>query len=200
MRLRHNPGARRAARGAVLALAAAGVLASALQGWPERLYAQATEPLSPGAASSAVPEENVAAFRRITNKVLCQCGSCSFTALSCNHLNCSSAGYIRRVVRDSLAEGKSEEIILAGFVEQYGPKVLPEPPRQGFSILAWVMPFVALALGGLGVMFALTRLLRRPALAADAPPEAELSGQELEATPEMIEKYRDQIERELKNS
>lgn len=191
--------AARAGRLAVFALAAAGVLTSALRGWPERLYAQETVPAIPPArsgVSSTEPEQNVAAFRRITNGVLCQCGSCSYTALSCNHLNCASASYIRRTVKEGLAAGKSEEMILAGFVEQYGPKVLPEPPRQGFAFLAWLMPYVVLALGIFGVMFVLTRLRRKPALAGDvATQEAESA---LEASPELVEKYREQIEREMR--
>jgi cytochrome c-type biogenesis protein CcmH len=190
----------RAGRLAVFALAAAAVLGSAMRGWPERLYAQAPAPAAPTApqstTSSTEPEENVAAFRRITNKVLCQCGSCSYTALSCNHLNCNSAAYIRRVVKESLAQGKSEEVILAGFVEQYGPKVLPEPPRQGFAFMAWLMPYVALGLGIFAVMFVLTRLRKRPALAGDGAAEEVEST--VEATPELVEKYREQIERELR--
>lgn len=194
---------RRAARGAravVFALAVAGVLASAVRGWPERLYAQAPELPPQTAVNSTQPEENVAAFRRITNKVLCQCGSCSYTALSCNHLNCNSAAYIRRVVKEGLAQGKSEEVILAGFVEQYGPRVLPEPPREGFAWLVWLMPFVGLALGAFGVMFVLTRLRRKSVPAPEFTTE-DTEGAEpgMEATPEMVEKYREQIERELRN-
>ena len=174
---------------AVFALAMGGVLASVLRGWPAALYAQAPPPQS--SMSSTEPVENVAAFRRISNKLLCQCGSCSYLVLSCNHLDCSSATYIRRTIKEGLAQGKSEEVILAGFVDQYGPKVLPEPPRVGFGFMAWVMPFVALTLGVFAVMFALTRMRRKPSLAGAYPEEPEI-----EATPELVDKYRDQIERE----
>jgi cytochrome c-type biogenesis protein CcmH/NrfF len=181
--------ASRAVRVAVFALGTASVLTSALRGWPEVLYAQAPPPQS--GISSTEPEQNVAAFRRISNKLLCQCGSCSYMVLSCNHLDCSSATYIRRTIKEGLSQGKSEEVILAGFVDQYGPKVLPEPPRAGFGFMAWLMPFVALTLGVFGVMFALTRLRRKPSFAGTHE-----DGSAIEATPELVEKYRDQIERE----
>jgi cytochrome c-type biogenesis protein CcmH/NrfF len=177
-----------AARLAVFAVATGGVITSAMRGWPAALYAQAPPPQS--TMSSTEPVENVAAFRRISNKLLCQCGSCSYLVLSCNHLDCSSATYIRRTIKEGLAQGKSEEVILAGFVEQYGPRVLPEPPKVGFGFMAWLMPFVALTLGVFGVMFALTRMRRKPS-PAGYPEEPQI-----EATPELMEKYREQIERE----
>ena len=92
------------------------------------------------------PATDEAAFRKVSNRVLCQCG-CNYMVLSCNHLDCPSATYIRRTIRTSLAAGKSEEAIMAGFVEQYGDRILPEPPRKGFSWMAWIMPFTALLLG-----------------------------------------------------
>ena len=181
--------ARHAARFAVFALAASSVITSVMRGWPEALYAQAPPPQS--SMSSTEPVENVAAFRRISNKLLCQCGSCSYLVLSCNHLDCSSATYIRRTIKEGLAQGKSEEVILAGFVEQYGPKVLPEPPRVGFGFMAWLMPFVALTLGAFAVMYALTRMRRKPSFPGMPSQETEI-----EATPELVDKYREQIERE----
>jgi hypothetical protein len=82
--------------------------------------------------------------------------------LSCNHLDCSSATYIRKTIRTSLAAGKAEDAIVAGFVEQYGAKILPEPPRQGFSWMAWLMPFAALLLGGGAVSYVLWRWKKGP--------------------------------------
>ncbi|MSO20079.1 MAG: hypothetical protein EXQ56_06370 [Acidobacteria bacterium] len=157
--------------------------------------------------SSVEPVENVAEFRRISNKLLCQCGSCSYIVLSCNHLDCSSATYIRRTIKEGMAQGKSEEVILAGFVEQYGPKVLPEPPRVGFAFLAWLMPFLVLGLGAMAVGFALMRLKRKPAVAGNMDEMAAGSMGEIAATPELppelppelMEKYRSQIEREMDN-
>ena len=73
-----------------------------------------------------------AAFRRVSNRLLCQCG-CNYMVLSCNHLECPSATYIRRVIRTSLEAGKSEDAIVAGFVEEYGVRILPEPLLHQFQ-------------------------------------------------------------------
>ncbi|MBI3933739.1 MAG: cytochrome c-type biogenesis protein CcmH [Acidobacteria bacterium] len=99
-------------------------------------------------AQSAGGEVNEETFRHITNRLMCQCGGCSYLVLSCNHINCSSATYISKTVRNALAEGQTEEMILASLADQYGPRVLAEPPREGFTWLGWIMPYVALLLGG----------------------------------------------------
>ncbi len=146
---------------------------------------------------SAPPDE--AAFRRVSNRLLCQCG-CSYMVLSCNHLDCPSATYIRKTIQTSLAGGKSEDEIVAGFVEQYGARILPEPPREGFSLTAWVMPFLALVLGGGLVTYVLWQWKARAAtVAAGVPGEIPEARTTPESAPSaaLVEKYRAQIDQEL---
>ena len=144
-------------------------------------------------------DPNEAAFRRVSDRLLCQCG-CNYMVLSCNHLDCSSATYIRKTIRTSLAKGKTEDEIVASFVEQYGARILPEPPKKGFSWMAWIMPFAALVLGGGAVSYVLW--LWKTKSAAEEPelnpaePNAE-AGPEPEAAAALVEKYRAQIDREL---
>ncbi|MCS7222323.1 MAG: cytochrome c-type biogenesis protein CcmH [Anaerolineae bacterium] len=54
---------------------------------------------------------------------------------------------MREVIALKLSQGATPEEIKAYFVEQYGPQVLGEPPREGFTLLAWVLPFAFLAAG-----------------------------------------------------
>jgi cytochrome c-type biogenesis protein CcmH len=72
---------------------------------------------------------------------------------------------MREVIALKLSEGATPEEIKAYFIQQYGPQVLGEPPRQGFALLAWILPFVLLA-GGAGWLAYLGRRwsLRRRAL------------------------------------
>lgn len=55
---------------------------------------------------------------------------------------------MKEVIAIKLAEGQGLEEIRNYFVMQYGPQVLGEPPREGFNWLAWILPVVALAVGG----------------------------------------------------
>lgn len=55
---------------------------------------------------------------------------------------------MRDMIDEELAAGKSKEEVKAEFIELYGPVVLGEPPREGFNVLAWIVP-ILLVVGGL---------------------------------------------------
>ena len=58
---------------------------------------------------------------------------------------------MRNLVRDLVQQGKSHEEIRAYFQSRYGDFVLLEPPKRGFNLLVWGLPFVALLVGACGV-------------------------------------------------
>ena len=64
-----------------------------------------------------------------------------------------------------LEEGKEESEIQQYFLDQYGPQILGEPPREGFNLLAWILPFLVL-LGGAVFLVLRLRPTRRVAPAA----------------------------------
>lgn len=61
-----------------------------------------------------------------------------------------------------IAEGRDETYIRDYFIDQYGPQVLGEPPREGLNWLAWILPFVALALGGVFLWSRAQQMMRPP--------------------------------------
>ena len=67
---------------------------------------------------------------------------------------------MRAIVDEKLALGWSEREIKDFFVERYGPSVLMEPPSEGFSVAAWIVPPLAFALA-LGSLFLTLRWMRR---------------------------------------
>jgi cytochrome c-type biogenesis protein CcmH len=80
--------------------------------------------------------------------------------------------------------GKSDNEIIAYFVDKYGNPVLAEPPASGFNLAAWIMPFAALAIGALVAVYFLRRF--RSQWAGAAPANTDLA------------KYQDKVEEELK--
>ncbi len=54
----------------------------------------------------------------------------------------------RGIIRDKLAEGWTEDQIKNYFVDQYGDRVLAEPPRSGFNWLVYIVPLVMFVGGG----------------------------------------------------
>ncbi|HEU0003914.1 MAG TPA: cytochrome c-type biogenesis protein CcmH [Ktedonobacteraceae bacterium] len=54
---------------------------------------------------------------------------------------------MRGVIRQQLQQGQSEQQIIQYFVSRYGNSILWSPPKQGFTMLAWIIP-IAILLGG----------------------------------------------------
>ena len=78
---------------------------------------------------------------------------------------------MKQVIRNSLAEGKTEAEIRDQLVAQFGPAVVAEPPKKGFDLLAWLVPLGILAAGAVGVGAIAWGWRRRR---ADEPPPAPL--------------------------
>ncbi len=65
-----------------------------------------------------------------------------------------TAQEMRAIIRDQVAAGKTPQQIKDYFVSKYGEWVLLAPTTKGFSLFAWVLPFVVLIVGlAVGVMF-----------------------------------------------
>ena len=77
----------------------------------------------------------------------------------------------RDLIRRMLSEGKDEAEIKQYFVDNYGDRVLNEPPRTGFNWLAYLVPPLVILLGAVTVVRALKAMKKpvvtSPALGAD---------------------------------
>lgn len=62
------------------------------------------------------------------------------------------ASEMRAVIRQQLAEGRSEQQVLSYFSDVYGSEILESPPQQGFTSLIWIMPVLMLLAGALAVV------------------------------------------------
>jgi cytochrome c-type biogenesis protein CcmH len=118
-----------------------------------------------------------ARFNKLGHSMMCACG-CGQILLECNHVGCSYSDKMRNELLASLDRGDNDDLILQGFVQNYGPTVIAAPTTSGFNYVAWVMPFVALALGMAFVVRVVRSWKNKPAPAlADGimiPPDGEL--------------------------
>jgi cytochrome c-type biogenesis protein CcmH len=71
----------------------------------------------------------------------------------------------RELIRTMLAEGKTEDEILKHFVDQYGARVLAEPPKEGFYWLIYLIP-PAIILAGAVILFRSLKEWTKPKAAA----------------------------------
>ena len=71
------------------------------------------------------------------------------------------ANQMRDLVRERLEAGESPEAVKAYFVERYGEWILLAPKKEGFNLLVWVLPFLGLGGGAVGLFFVLRRWRHR---------------------------------------
>jgi len=87
-----------------------------------------------------------ARFHDLGHRMMCTCG-CGQILLECNHVGCQPSEKMINQLRAALDKGDNDDLILQGFVQEYGPVVIAAPTTTGFNRVAWIMPFAVLALG-----------------------------------------------------
>ena len=120
--------------------------------------------------------------RALSSNLICVC-NCHQLLAACNHFHCPSSGPMLTDLEKQIDANKSDEAIMAYFVDKYGETVLAAPPVSGFNLAAWVMPFLALAIGVLAAIYFVRRFRARWVASS---PSGDLS------------KYQDKVEEELK--
>ncbi|MDZ7404724.1 MAG: cytochrome c-type biogenesis protein CcmH [candidate division KSB1 bacterium] len=61
-----------------------------------------------------------------------------------------AAEEIKVQIRAALQQGYAERQILDNFVAAYGERILAKPKAVGFNLMAWILPAIAIVLGGIG--------------------------------------------------
>jgi cytochrome c-type biogenesis protein CcmH len=74
--------------------------------------------------------------------------------------NAPIAERMRDFIRQRIEAGDSESEIEAALVDQFGEAVLASPPREGFNLLAWVLPLAGGAIAVAAVAVGLRRWSR----------------------------------------
>lgn len=81
----------------------------------------------------------------------CNCG-CGLDVHSCQfQMQCgTSPGWSIRI-REALERGESVEAIQAGFVAEFGGRVLMAPPAEGFNLVGYLLPALGIITAGMFV-------------------------------------------------
>src|SRR3989454_4442414 len=103
--------------------------------------------------------------KQVGGKFMCMCG-CNQVLTQCNHVGCTVSAGMLKELDQWVARGDSEDAITQMFVQEFGTKVYAEPPKSGFSLVAWVLPSVYLFVGTGLVVFVISRWRKRPAIQA----------------------------------
>jgi len=144
--------------------------------------------LAPASRSDESPRA-----KALSKKVMCMCGGCNDTAGTCNHTGgafsgpCDTAKAMQKEVAQRVDRGDSDDLILQSFVQEYGPTVLPDPPKKGFTWLVWIAPVVAPLIALFLIWEIVRRWRRRVALAPAGGPSI---------SPELLDRARRESGRE----
>lgn len=116
----------------------------------------------------------------LENRIGCQC-SCTLSVYICRttDFTCPVSPAMHRDVIALVEGGYRAQEIIDAFSGVYGEKVLLAPPRRGFNVVGYVLPF-AVMLGGLVLVATVVRRMRARGAALAAPPAPS------DATPEEL--------------
>jgi cytochrome c-type biogenesis protein CcmH len=126
--------------------------------------------------------------KTLGKKLMCMCG-CNQILTACNHVGCSTSSAMLKKLDQVVARDEPDDLTQQSFVQEYGLRVLAEPPAKGFNSVAWFIPIVAFALGLGIVLFVISHWRRRVALAPAGP----------SIPPEVLERVRRQADRETED-
>jgi len=109
---------------------------------------------------------------------------CCFGSTVGDH-DSEAARQVKAQIARLLAEGRTKEEILDMYVALYGEQILARPRARGFNLLAYIMPPLILLVGGLLLVYFISRI-KAPATQA-VPGERKSYGNE----------FFDKIEKEM---
>jgi len=130
-------------------------------------------------AATAQMASSTQNMRRVGARLACQCG-CPDTVASCSMLGCSFSHPAKEKIAQMQASGVADSAIVTDFIKTYGQGIYRSEPNT----FGWLVPYLALALGGVAVIWFVRRSRRpKPSLVMDPRPA----------------RYNDQIDQELQN-
>ena len=115
------------------------------------------------------------------------CG-CNQILTACNHVDCPVSPVMLKELDQRIARGDSDDVILQSFIQEYGPTVLVDPPKTGFTGLVWFVPIVAPLLA-LWLVWELVRRWRQRAVLMPA------SGPQISS--ELLDRARQEVDKSI---
>lgn len=128
-------------------------------------YGQAQQPVQDtfvAPLADPVLEARAKALQRELRCVVCQ-------GQSIDESNAPLAADMRRLIREQLEQGKTDDQVKDFFVVRYGTFVLMNPPVDSDTYLLWFGPLILVLVGGAVIGMTIMRARRR--LATEPAPE-----------------------------
>ncbi|MGF6948475.1 cytochrome c-type biogenesis protein CcmH [Neobacillus sp. B4I6] len=123
-----------------------------------------------------------AEFKAVAQQFACTCG-CGQDHYECDPNTCNLTTEFKADLVDMMNKGWDKDKIRAYYVNIYGEEILTSPEKSGFSLTAWVLPFVVLAAAGISLYFVIRKWVKKK---ASDEPVAEYQNTEDEVEGEIL--------------
>ena len=101
----------------------------------------------------------------VEQAIKCGCGTCGMDVHTCQfQMQCGTSPAWTQRILAQLQAGQTPEAIEASFVADFGGSVLMTPPAEGFNLVGYLLPGVAIITAGMLIgLFVSGRTTLRPA-------------------------------------
>lgn len=141
--------------------------------------------LAVAALAQTASEKPSVDVRRVGAHLACKCG-CTDSVASCAMLECHFSKPAKEKIAQMQSVGMSDDQIIQSFVREYGAAIYLAPPNA----FGWIIPYSMVAVG-LFIIYLFIKKYRKP------KPMTDLGTVEIDDP--ALEKYKDQIEKDLAN-
>jgi cytochrome c-type biogenesis protein CcmH len=141
--------------------------------------------LAIAALAQSASEKPSVDVRRVGAHLACKCG-CTDSVASCAMLECHFSKPAKEKIAQMQAVGMSDDQIIQSFIREYGAAIYLAPPNA----FGWIIPYSAVGVG-LFIIYLFIRKYRKP------KPMTDLGAMQVDDP--ALEKYKDQIEKDLAN-
>ncbi len=106
-------------------------------------------------------DRNSPEFRENTSQFMCLCG-CGQDHFECNMEGCGLNEQFKTEILEMMNDdGYDKSEIKEHYVAMYGEVILTAPEKSGFSLTAWVTPFILLGGAGGGIIYLIRKWVRK---------------------------------------
>ncbi|MBF0171204.1 MAG: cytochrome c-type biogenesis protein CcmH, partial [Nitrospinae bacterium] len=97
---------------------------------------------------------------------------CKTTLKTCPHINCDFSIPRKKEILKMLDEGADYDTVVKAMVARFGEQILPAPTKEGFNLVGYLLPFVAILSVGAVLVRQMGQWARRGKAASPEVPAA----------------------------
>ncbi|MCM3724556.1 cytochrome c-type biogenesis protein CcmH [Neobacillus cucumis] len=101
-----------------------------------------------------------AEFKAVAQQFACTCG-CGQDHYECDPNTCNLTTEFKKDLVEMMNKGWDKDKIRQYYVNIYGEEILTSPEKSGFSLTAWVLPFVVIGLAALAVFIIIRKWVKK---------------------------------------